>query len=616
MAKPTIREFLENRSFLALKLSSGELSGLFQKRLSVPMNTVGLALYPDGACALIPGGQEVRGRFDLLLAKEGDFDLPFPVENLRGRDGHAVQASVTLSFRLQTRRDDLLRDFERSYFNFPGHFTLADLKNALGPDLRRLIGEFAAARDAAELHRRDVSAAISEFLRPALERSLFGAGLDLVRVGESAFESPGYAKKADAEARLDEDRRAREEKLRRKEDKIRRLATLLQDQSMRDLLEKIPDDRARGLLYAKLMEDDSLDLDARKLVSRLTKAPDDLSDLVFRTMEGLLSSTSVLEAQGLEAETADRIFLAAGSKVLEFDPAAPREKPREYVFKDPLRSVRPAEVAGNPVLLVGAKRSVHILTPGPKVDCDEYPLPGDRSPKGGVNSVALVDDHLFATHSEYGLVRWDRTRPGQPGTPFHESLTIRHKTVRGVTAVGHRVLFAAGPLVYAAAAADVRVPEAYSTGLDSPVTALAIGGGLIYAGTESGAVVSWMLGQPGHPVVLVRGKDPVANLRLARICSIPHLLYSAREPAVRARVIGQTLETSYESGGPGIGALDAASDLVAATDHAGRRLYLWRASVPAKPEAEVDLTRLAEKPALDLGFRKVKAAAPAAAGDA
>src|SRR5262245_15524888 len=53
MSKPSIKEFLENRSLLAIKLSSADLTGLFQKKFTVPANTVGLVSFLDGPQARV-----------------------------------------------------------------------------------------------------------------------------------------------------------------------------------------------------------------------------------------------------------------------------------------------------------------------------------------------------------------------------------------------------------------------------------------------------------------------------------------------------------------------------------------------------------------------------------
>jgi hypothetical protein len=72
-------------------------------------------------------------------------------------------------------------------------------------------------------------------------------------------------------------------------------------------------------------------------------------------------------------------------------------------------------------------------------------------------------------------------------------------------------------------------------------------------------------------------------------------------------VIGQNLETTYESGGAAVGILDAASDLVCASDAEGRRLFLWNATSPARPVRELDVWRQSDKPVLDLWMKKKRA---------
>ena len=102
------------------------------------------------------------------------------------------------------------------------------------------------------------------------------------------------------------------------------------------------------------------------------------------------------------------------------------------------------------------------------------------------------------------------------------------------------------------------------------------------------------------------GFASVINLRLASVCSIPHLFYSTKDLSVRARVIGQNLETSYESGGSSVGVLDAASDLVCASDAAGRRVLLWKVTAPAQPAFDLDMAAYSEKPILDLWMKKTR----------
>jgi hypothetical protein len=607
MAKPSIKEFLENRALLAIKLSSNDLLGLFQKKFTIPPASVGLVSFVDGPQARVDEGRELKGKFDLLLVKKGDVLIRFPLADLRSSDGFLVSTVIDLHLSIHATRSDLLQDFLRTLFDFPGVYSLSDLKTALGPELRRAVGEYATRRTGAELHKRDHRSFFDAAVRPDLERILFGTGVALRKFGDVTFESSEYAQLAAAEARRADQGRRNAELQSRREERVRRLAEFLQEQSMRDLLDKIPDPRAKGLLYAKLMEDDNLHLDPRELAQRLASGASDLSELLFKTLENMLASTSGVSSEEIAVETAGRVYGAVGTKILEIDPKEPDARPREFSFKDPIRSVR----GHGGALYVGCKRSVHILTLGRDLECLEFPFPGDKRPRGGVNAVAVADNWIFATHSEFGLLRWDRTRPGATGELIYESLTSGKKTTRGALVAGDRLVFATGERLYAAPLTGSAAPVAFDTRLDSPITASSAGGGNLFAGTESGAVATWKIEEPDKATILVRRREPIVSLRLARIGSLPHLLYSARDLAIKARVLGQTLETSYEAGGRGVGLLDAASDLVCAVDATGHRLILWRAATPARPFAEVDLRKYSDKPALDLGLMKSSAEEPA-----
>jgi hypothetical protein len=311
--------------------------------------------------------------------------------------------------------------------------------------------------------------------------------------------------------------------------------------------------------------------------------------------------------EDVPAATADRVFAAAGATVFEFDPAREGE-PRVHVFPEALRSVRDAETGDGVLLLGGTKRGVSSLLLGERLEILDYPLPGGRAVKGGVNSIAVRGSELWATHSEHGLARWDLLEPGRPAELPFDGLTARHKTTRAVQEDGAGgLVFASGPHVFRLGPGSER-PVKYVSSAESPVTCCAVAARTVFAGTEGGSIVCWRLDAPDQPVVLVRKRDAIVNVRLARICGIPHLLYTAKDLAVRARVIGQNLETAYETEGAAVGALDASSDVVCASDAEGRRVLLWKATAPARPARRIDVFRKADRPVLDvwLGKRRAK----------
>jgi hypothetical protein len=606
MAKLTLSDFLNDRNLLAIKISSHDLGGFFRKAITVPLNTAGLALFHDGTSALFAEGQEVSGRFDLVLAKRGSSTVRLSFADLRTSDGLGLSASTSLTLELATSRLDLFRDFCRAFFNFPGTFSLQDLKSQLAPELRRLLGLYAAGRPASELHRVDPSATLSPRLHEDLERFLFDGGVRAGRILELSLVSKEYEERHASEKRRADEQRRSAEVLEKKEARLRRLAGILKDQDVQSVLTKMPDDKLKGLLYAKLMEDDSVQLTAEELVSKAKDCGEEVVQVIYKAMETLLSNGASVSPEEITTATVERIYAATGNKVLEFDPDGGLQS-RVYTFKDPLRSVRSADSPRGAFLVGGSKRGVSTVRLDDTLEVLEYPLPAGGPVRGGVNSVAMTGDAIYATHSEFGLARWQADRPGDRPDMIYEELTRRNKTTRAVQMQEGRLLFASGRHVYSAPADASGEPVKYVSSIESPVTCVAAAARTVFAGTENGSIVCWKASDPDQPVVLVRKREPIVNLRLARICGIPHLIYSARDLSVRARVIGQNLETSYESDGAPIGVLDAASDVICASDGDGRRLLLWKSTAPSKPVRAVDIWKHSDKPVLDLWMKKTLA---------
>ncbi len=607
MANSTLQDFLADRSLLAVKVASRDLAGFFRKSIVIPRHTTGLAFFADGTSRRAAEGEEVSGKFDLLLAKDGEIPLRFTFPDLRTSDGLPVSASCGLRLALSTGRSDLMRDFCRHLFSYPGTFSEADLRNHVAPEARRLLSGYAASRPAAELHRADHSGTLGPILLDGLERHLFDAGVRCVRIAELDLVCMEYDRRSREERkRRDEDLRAAQV-MERKEERLRRLASILKNDDVQGVLSRVPDERLKGLLYAKLMEDDALQVTAEDLVSKAQGCGEEVVRVIYRAMENLLQGGASVAPDEVESSRADRVYAAAGSKVLALDPSG-AEPPRIFAFRAPLRSIRGVETPEGPLLLAGAKDRVAAMRPGAEEEIVEYPLPNGRSVRGGINSIAAAADCIFATHSEYGLARWRRDRPGERAELLYGEITGRHRTTRAVQALDGKILFASGNHVYLAPADAAGDPVKFVSSIESPVTCAAAAARTVFAGTENGSIVCWKLDAPDQPVVLARKRDAIVNLRLARICAIPHLIYSARDLSVRARVIGQNLETSYETGGCPVGALDAASDVICASDAEGRRVLLWKSTAPSSPSGQIDVWKQADRPVLDLWMSKVRAA--------
>src|SRR5262249_25006635 len=202
--------------------------------------------------------------------------------------------------------------------------------------------------------------ALAPSLLQGLERFLFDGGVRAGKILELSLVSKEFEERSASEKRrLDEQRRSAEV-LERKEARVKRLAGILKDQDVQSVLTKVPDEKLKGLLYAKLMEDDSIQLTAEELVSKAKDCGEEVVQVIYKAMETLLSNGASSAPEEIRTANVERIYAATGNKVLELDAEGGLQS-RVYTFKDPLRSVRCADSPRGPFLVGGSKRGVSTL---------------------------------------------------------------------------------------------------------------------------------------------------------------------------------------------------------------------------------------------------------------
>lgn len=613
--KPTLQEFLLNRNLVAVRLGPDDMPGMFQRRLTIPANTAAIAAYEDGSTVYLAEGHEVSGRCDLVIAKDGLLELKMIFPDLKTSDGYSINATCGAAVRVLADRPDLFKDFVRGPMQGQSSYSTSDLKAMMGRELKRILTDFVTRFSADELNRKGAVGDFEERFSVAVERFLFGTGVKYERFLDVSFASHEFEQAQEERRQRDAEDKASQARLRKKEDRIQRIAGVIQDESLQGILAKVDDEKVRAIIYAKMMEDDAVDLDAEDLVARLGSGGEEVIELLHRTLVNLTGRGAEMPVEPVPVERAERFYLATGSKVIEVDPQRPSDTPREYEFPSPLRSVRPAKTMYGDSILGGGKTSVMLLTPSPDGDGSEpafldFPLPRGGRPRGGFNAIAAYQRWIFATHSEYGLSAWDANQPGDPATILMRDVTAKSKTTRAVAQVTGGVVFASGPDVY-----RVTVPEPaesleeieivrYPSNMDSPITTVTASKHFIFAGTAAGAILCWRKDEPEDLQVVVRRKDPIASVHIASINGIPHLLYSSHDLSVHARVIGQNLETSYDAGGSSVAFMVGAADRICALDSSGMHLMVWKTGQPARPSDTVDCWRFAQKPALDLWIKK------------
>src|SRR5205814_9901728 len=136
-----------------------------------------------------------------------------------------------------------------------------------------------------------------------------------------------------------------------------------------------------------------------ELVSKAKDCGEEVVQVIYKAMENLLSNGATVAAEEIATANADRIFAATGNRVLELDSDGAVQA-RVYTFKDALRSVRTVESPRGGFLIGGSKRAVSTVRLDDSMEVLEYPMPPGGQVRGGVNSVAMTGDAIYATHSE------------------------------------------------------------------------------------------------------------------------------------------------------------------------------------------------------------------------
>ncbi len=597
------RQWLRDRRYVAIKIASTDPPADLAKVCRVPDGAIGLARFGDGSVRRIGPGYQLSGHYDLLLVKPGELAVRWDFLDLKSRDGFPVTAEVILHFTQDLTKASDLQDFERSLFTFPRLFSLQDLRNIFQPDVKRIVATFVYGHEMVALHQRNRGPEVEKLLRDGLKRPLQGTALAFAGLQALTFQSDPYVEHISSGALPAVRNETGQKGLAAREDPAQKLRALLTPGGIPGLLDRCDDDRLRTPVYALLMKEGLLERGPEEAAKGLRALGDEVMQALQRAAAAanLPAGPSGEGPVDVPTDATRRILLTAGHRVLLLDPAKPAAAPEVVEFPEPLRTARIQETPTGTILLAGGRSAVYLAPFPGAAEIRAYPFPAEKPPRGGANAVTSADDHLFATHSEFGVVRWSVVEPDAPGGVFREEATLGNATTRAAQ-VGPdgKLYFATGPHAYAAELDGQGKIHLYDSGDVSPLSCLAVGRRHLFAGSESGALYAWPIGstQPGLP--LLRRRDAVTSLHLARLRGLLHVVYGTRDLGAHARMAGQNLETTFETGDVMVGLAAAASDWISATGQSGFRLLAWSPADPKKPALDIDLHPFTDRPVYDL----------------
>ena len=237
----------------------------------------------------------------------------------------------------------------------------------------------------------------------------------------------------------------------------------------------------------------------------------------------------------------------------------------------PLRSVASGQVDGRPVLLVGARSGVFLVDPEGKAPPAAYADGGIASPRG-FSAACVLGQRLWACHGDGGVVGWDL------GTTAAPALAHRPAVLGGTTKVcclqpleTDRLIFANGPLLWTM---DLAGSLQQLLRVEADIAVILLSESLLIVVDKSGRVSRF-----SRQTLLPRGTDrpvgqPIAAALLPWIDG--HRLLLADESGSLCCVgLEDQILTQYRSVYPGLRAVAAAADVIAAISPDRHRLLLW-----------------------------------------
>lgn len=569
--RTNIDRMFRDASAVATLVPASEVFTFLTRSVDLPADWAALVAGEQGGQRVYPSGAviEKSDADEILFVRTTPVDLTWSEDGVVSKDEYRCRATVTLRVSLIPDRGELV-SFRTNVLGSMRGIDAAGLVRYLQPTLQPVLVRLAAEREAAALVDGGDRAAWIEAVREALQPVCFAAGLlpaDLIAV---RFDSPT----------LQQVRRVREQAAqRRAEHETQRQLEQAIETAQQDHLDHLGEMLGRLKQYAG----DSPDADLPELMR--TFSPRERGELY----EALFAAESVQPSTRW-------IVVAAGAALYFFDPQSPAEPLRTFPITGDIGAVRSVQVArlgdGDLRLLVGASHGVY-----------EYDLDGaepravfradpQAAVRGGVNAAALAGDRVWASHSELGLLCWQRAQPDW-AVPVFEDQTRGAHAVRNVQFCNGRIYCSIDDRAVAASADNVSATPERFEGSGSVLTALAIGSGGVYAGNADGQILHWPVERADAPDVLHAGSRRPAESVIELVSGgVGRLFFTDTSLAVSARVLGDTYVCRYEAGGQTLRRVEVAPDLLVATNDTRDRLICWSPSQPGQPAAVVAVSRI------------------------
>ncbi len=590
-----LSEFLRDRDRIACRVLAEDLFSLLSREILVPPGCAALVWGEAGPPEAVGTGRAINASSarQVLLVRTEPCDLEYAFPSLNSSDGYTISANLRFSAQPVADRAELLA-FHQAVAAATGDVRRNRLHEYCHAEARHACAEVVGHHPAQVLLAPAAAEQLVSEVVAHLQPLAFSSGLLFGAEARLSLASADYAEAV--RIRQEQERRQQQQLV---DEQIRAAAAAARRQHLAEL--------------SSLLEQ------ARQL--REAHPELSLADIIRSFAPAQRPALQhVLLAQRDGRSEPETLAIVAGEEVLWFDLAEPNQPRRRVNLASaagPLRSIRVGRMGDQSVLLVGARRGVHMLRPdGERLALGL--LPDGIEPTGGVNSATLLGNHLYATHSEFGLARWEVVRTGGHAAELQNAVFCLPDLVRGAAAVRAIQADGGGRLWFCV---DDRVIE-WLPEMDSPpiqrkasaeVTALAIGDGVVFAGTRSGVIQQWSLscGDDAPRTLRANGGQRVHSLDWLAPDAVPRLLIAEDQYGLTMAIVGEDAEITYRAdqrirwGRAGPASVVGVNDR---RDH----FILWSLDFTDAPTAAVAIGRICGRSVQDLAVISPPTAAPEA----
>jgi hypothetical protein len=536
---------------------------MWSRSFDLPPYWAALTTNHAGSTVVHPtGGQVLAGEHDeMCLIRTHPVTLTFDLNALRTKDGFDASARVVLSVQAIVDRSEMVALRER-LVGERGEVAVEDIKSHLGGDVLRAVRAYCSSCTADAVVAGVDLDAMRVVLDEHLSGGLFQSGMQLIELRQAQVDSASYLQK-----RTD----------------LRRQAEARDAEVAREHLAS-----ARRAAHSTHLE--HLDGALGKLQELADRDPTTRLANLVQTFDP--ADRGALYEALWDCPTSQRtewIVVACGPNLVCISPTDLKEPARTINCSGPagpLRSIcAPRESVPQHQLLAGCATGVQVVDVGTGqvlrtclADTAE-----STAIRGGFNAATIANGSVIGTHSELGVIAWNRDGPG---TRLFEDLTDQAEVVRNARTSAAHLWFTIDDTIYRVSAADIGDPNGAlrpfaTTG--SAITALYCDDIHVVAGTADGRILSWAAAGRDADIIHRGPQRAVESLDVLSVGGIDRLVFADTSVAIRAMVLGDAYACQFGAGGQILRRAECSADIIVATNEVRDRLFVWPT---ARPEAQ------------------------------